>query len=111
MRKLVHVALCLAFASACTTISDTATEQLEKPVNCATAENDIDVLENEKASVAKQVASGVRMVIPAALVLGILRRDIGNRAEVATGAYNDEIEAKISEIRSTCGLPAPVESE
>ena len=44
------------------------------------------------------------MVLPAAAVVAILGRDMGNRAEVATGAYNDDLDAKITEIRQTCGL-------
>ncbi len=107
LRSLVAL-LCFGL-TACVTISDEAEEGLEKSVNCSTAEADIEVLDGEKASVAKRVASGVRMVVPAALVLGILRRDIGNRAEVASGQYNGDIEAKIAEIRQVCGLPAPME--
>ncbi len=74
-----------ALLSACASISKTAQQQLDKPVNCATSEQDIAALESEKASVAKRVSSGARMVVPAALVMGILRRDIRNRAKVATG--------------------------
>ena len=85
-------------------ISPQAKEELAQPVDCETAEQDIATLESERASVAKQISSGVRSVFPAAVVGGILRRDTKDRAKVAVGAYNKEIEAKITEIRQTCGL-------
>ena len=74
------------------------------PVNCATAEGDIRVLESEKANVAQQVAMGVTAIVPASLVVGILTLTEGEKIKVATGEYNKALEAKIAEIKSTCGL-------
>ena len=53
---------------------------------------------------AKQVASGVTAVAPAGLVLGVVTGTEDDKLEVATGDYNDQIEKKIAEIKSTCGL-------
>jgi len=36
--------------------------------------------------------------------VGLLRGDTKDRAKVASGAYNKEIDAKITEIKKTCGL-------
>lgn len=91
----------------CQTITAEDEARLEKTVDCTTAEQDIATLEEERASVGERILAGARMVLPAAAVAGVLRRDIGNRAEVATGAYNEELEAKITEIRQTCGLTGP----
>ena len=91
----------------CKTITAEDEARLEKAVDCATAEQDIAALEQERASAGERALTGVRMVLPAAAVMGILRRDMRNRAEVATGAYNEELEAKIAEIRQTCGLTGP----
>ena len=85
-------------------ISPEAKEQIAKPVNCDTARQDIAALDAEKASVAKQVSSGVRSVAPPAAIAGILRGDTKDRARVATGAYNRELEAKVNEIKRECGL-------
>ena len=85
-------------------ISDQAKADLDKPVDCSTAKEDIATLEAEKASVAKQVSAGVRSVIPAAAVMGILRRDLGDRAKVAAGVYNRDIQEKIDEIKQKCGM-------
>ena len=95
----------------CKTITAEDEVRLAKPVDCTTAEQDIATLEDERRSVAERALTGVRMVLPAAIVMGILRRDMRNRAEVATGAYNEELEAKIAEIRGACGLPGPVALE
>lgn len=79
-------------------------QQLAKPVNCGTAERDIAILEKEKASVGKQLLAGARSVMPVAAVAGILMGDYSDRAKVAVGAYNSDIESKIGEIRQTCGI-------
>ena len=91
----------------CKTITAEDEAQLEKPIDCATAEQDIAALEQELKSVEEQVLTGVLMVLPAAAVSGILRRDIRNRVEIATGAYNEELEEKIAEIQWACSLPEP----
>lgn len=86
------------------TIDDKAKEDLAAPVNCSTARNDIATLEQEKASVAKQIVSGARSVIPFSAAAGIVMGDQRDRVEVATGEYNDKIDAKIAEIRRKCGI-------
>ena len=53
---------------------------------------------------AKRISAGVRSVVPAAAVMGILRGDTKDRAKVAVGAYNKEIDAKITEIKQKCGM-------
>lgn len=88
------------------TIDDKAKEDLAAPVNCATARQDIATLQDEKASVAKQVVSGARSVIPFSAAAGLVLGDQRDRMEVASGVYNDKIDAKIAEIRSKCGIPS-----
>lgn len=88
----------------CSSISKEAEYQLAKPVDCSTASYDIQILAGEKASVAKQALSGVRSVLPAAAVIGILSGDYRNRVSVATGQYNNDIDAKIRDIKDTCGI-------
>lgn len=85
-------------------ISAESHAHLEAKVNCHTATHDIKVLEEERASVGRQMVAGVRSVLPLGVVVGILSNDYNDRVEVATGDYNATIERKIEEIRSTCGL-------
>ncbi len=103
-KVLFPFVLCLGLVAGCRTISDEAKADLAEPVNCETAENDIATLEAEKASVGKQVASGVRMIVPVAAVVGILGGDYGNRARVVSGNYNEDLDSKIVEIKQKCGL-------
>ena len=88
----------------CKTITPKAKQDLAKPVNCETAAQDVQALESEKASTAKKIGAGIRMIVPATAVTGILSGDYGNRVNVATGQYNKDIDAKIREIQSSCGM-------
>jgi hypothetical protein len=94
----------MAFLVGCATISEEAKYEIDKPVDCSTAEYDIKILEGAKASAGKQALSGVRSILPASAVVGILSGDYKNRAEVATGQYNKDIDAKIREIKLICGI-------
>jgi hypothetical protein len=105
MRALILVVLAsLILLPACRAIPKQAEEDLAKPVNCATAEQDIATLKSEKASVEKRMAEGVTAVVPAGAVLSILTLQEKDKIEVATGIYNSKLEEKINEIQITCGL-------
>lgn len=79
-----------------------AAEQM--PVNCATADGDIRVLRGEKVHVAEQIALGVTAIYPAGLVVGLLTGTEGTKIQVATGEYNEKLDAKIAEIQRECGI-------
>ncbi len=97
--------LCLALVLAgCTSMSQEAKTIKKQPANCATAKSDIKVLEDEKASVSRQAASGVVSVMPSGMAMGVLTGTSRNRASVATGSYNQRLDDKIAEIKQTCGL-------
>ncbi len=101
---LVAVCAVVAMVGACAPISKEAKQELKKPVNCATAEGDLRVLEKEKAHAGSQVAAGVTAIAPIGLVVGVATGTEGDKIKVATGEYNKQIEAKIAEIKRTCGL-------
>jgi hypothetical protein len=99
------VAASLLFAFGCArSIPEEVKAEMAKPVDCSTAEQDIATLEAEKASAAEQVSAGARSVVPIAAVAGLLRGDTKDRAAVASGKYNEQLEAKIAEIKQKCGL-------
>ena len=77
---------------------------LKAPINCATAEGDIRVLQGEKTHVGQQAAMGVSAITPAGLVLGILTGTETTKLRVATGEYNKMIDQRIAEIKATCGV-------
>ena len=73
-------------------------------VNCASAQNDLKVLDDEKVSLVGQVASGVTMVAPVGIVIGILTGTMGTKFRVTTGEYNDMLDKRIAQIKQRCGL-------
>lgn len=77
---------------------------VKKPVNCATAEADIRVLNSEKAHAAEQLADGVTAIMPIGLVFSTLTGTEGSKASVATGEYNKMLDDKIAEIKKQCGV-------
>jgi hypothetical protein len=85
------------------TIPAAAHTALDSPIDCSRARADIKILEEERASVGKQLLAGVRSVMPIAAAAGILMGDYRDRVQVATGRYNEDLEKKISAIRWRCG--------
>jgi Na+-transporting methylmalonyl-CoA/oxaloacetate decarboxylase gamma subunit len=85
-------------------IPDEAKQEIAKPIDCSMAQEDIQVLENEKVSSSDQLKSGVKMFVPASAAKAILKGQYLDRGMVATGQYNQDIDNKIKEIKSSCGI-------
>lgn len=102
---IMAVLICLAFSvTGYATDEKKVMEEMKQPINCATAEGDIRVLESEKAHVGKQIIDGVTAIVPAGAVIGILMGTETTKLKVATGEYNEMIDKRIAEIKSTCGI-------
>jgi hypothetical protein len=80
----------------------TAQKVKEMPIECATAEGDIRMLEEEKQSTAKRISSGIRMVVPIGLVAGLVTGTQRTKYQVASGQYNTMLDNKIAEIKAAC---------
>jgi hypothetical protein len=80
----------------------TAQQVKEMPINCATANGDLRMLEDEKKSTLQRMSSGVRMVVPVGLVAGVATGTEGTKYQVATGKYNQMLDDKIAEIKQAC---------
>jgi hypothetical protein len=72
------------------------------PIDCATADGDLRMLQGEKVSTAQQISSGVRTIVPIGLVVGLVTGTAGTKIRVATGDYNKMLDAKIEEIKAAC---------
>ena len=81
-----------------------AEKQMKQPINCATAEGDMRVLQHEKAHVAQEVAEGVTAIFPAGLVVGIVSGTEKEKLKVGIGEYNKMIDKRIAEIKEKCGV-------
>ncbi|HEX6013305.1 MAG TPA: hypothetical protein VFY87_16195 [Geminicoccaceae bacterium] len=101
------LALCSGLLAACTASKDVKQVEAQEaaPINCATAEGDIRVLQGEKASVADQLARGVTAIVPAGAVIGLVGGQEGSKLEIASGEYNSMIDQRIAAIRAKCGSP------
>ena len=77
---------------------------IARPINCATAEGDIRLLQHEKAHVEDQILAGVSSISPSGAVIGIVTGKEGQNLKVAIGGYNKKIDAKIAAIKAECGL-------
>lgn len=102
--KKISIAVFISVLAACSPMTQQAQQDLQKPINCATAEGDIRVLQSEKAHVGQQILSGVTAIVPAAAVIGVVTGTEGGKLQVASGEYNKTIDDKIAAIRKTCGL-------
>jgi len=110
MHVSAHVALTLALVAALASagcarqFKKNEKALKEQSIDCTTAPGDLRVLQSEKAHVVEQIALGVEAIYPGSAILGLLTGTEKTKIHVATGEYNKQIDAKIAEIKSTCGL-------
>lgn len=83
---------------------DKGTAQAEKSIDCTKADAHIKALEKEKMHTSEQVAAGVTSVVPVGLVAGLLTGRAGDKAEIATGSYNEMLDEKIASIKTLCDV-------
>lgn len=112
MYKFIPV-ICLAiFVAACAApISQQVKEELASPVDCSTAQSDMEILEQERASVMKQIKEGVTAIAPVGAVIGILSHTEIDKLKVGSHYYNHQINKKIAEIKRECGVSSTVDDD
>ena len=94
---IVAAAIALSFAA-----QNTWSE--EAAVDCSTAQGDLAHLKHEKMSTTERMEKGVEAVFPISLVVHTAKGTEGKTMKMATGDYNDKIDARIAEIQKACGL-------
>lgn len=111
MKRVLIPSLVLAgFLAGCATGSQKEREALlAAPVNCATASSDIAALEAAKPSRREKVRSAVQSATPVGAVKGVVTGTYDDGVSVLTGATEEELSARINEIRSECGIAETVE--
>jgi hypothetical protein len=80
----------------------TAEKVKAMPVNCATADGDLRMLDSEKKTTLQRISSGVRSVVPIGIVAGVATGTARTKYQVATGTYNQMLDDKIAEIKQAC---------
>jgi hypothetical protein len=104
LARRLALPICAVLAAGCYSVSQQAKIEMRKPVDCATAERDLALLHEERASVLQKISAGVQAVEPAEAVFSLIGGTEGDKISVALGEYNDRIDAKIAEIRKECGV-------
>ena len=106
MKQMTVVLIsCIAIlVSGCADKYQKAELDVKKPINCATAEGDIRMLEHEKAHTMDQLGMGVSAISPAGAVVGLAKGSEGMKMKVASGDYNKMIDKRIAEIKAHCGI-------
>ena len=107
MKSVIWLMPLCILATACSPISNEAKATLSKAPNCATAQQDMQILEEEYASVGKQIATGATNIIPVGAVIRIVKGEWREGAQVATGKYNRMIKTKMLNIHELCLAPLP----
>ena len=104
MKKRLITVVALLSLTGCAIQEKRVEQSLTQPINCATSEGDIRVLESEKAHVGRQIVAGVTSIVPAGIVVGLVTGTTATKFRVATGEYNQRIDERIAEIKRTCGV-------
>ncbi|HEX7230435.1 MAG TPA: hypothetical protein VF452_08570 [Candidatus Binatia bacterium] len=69
MKKEVATIFAALSLAGCALQEKRVEQSLDQPIDCATSEGDIRVLQSEKAHVARQVVAGVTSLVPAGIVV------------------------------------------
>ena len=72
--------------------------------DCDRAEEQIALLDQEKAGMNERIASGVKTLVPVSAVVHLFRGELRREAKIATGEYNQLLIDKIGEIKSHCAV-------
>ncbi len=102
MRLGVLASLSAVALAACSTIPQTTEDLLAKPIDCATADSDIEALTEAIPGAGSRARSAVRSILPFAVATALITRDYRDRARVATGRLERDINNKIADIYETC---------
>lgn len=103
-RAITCFAIAAVLASPAVSQSNDVSEIEEAPVNCDTAEHDLQVLAEAKAEADNQAAKGVSAITPGGAVLGILTGTEDEKLDMLSGEYIEKIDQKTAQIKATCGL-------
>ena len=94
----------LALASGCASKYAKVEESFAQPINCSTAQVDIQALEEDKVSKSTEAAVGLSYALPTTIIMGAITGTGGAKYDVGTGDYNRKIDERIDRIRSTCKM-------
>lgn len=101
---IVTAAFVLSFTAPGAWSEEAAVSSEDAAVDCSTAQDDLARLNHEKLSTAERIGKGVSAIVPISLVVHTVKGTEDDTMKMATGDYNDKIDARIAEIKAACGL-------
>jgi hypothetical protein len=105
--RLAALILLAALTGCASTIHDERVSLLAEPIDCASADADIAALEAAMPSKGERAKSMVQTVVPIGAIASVATGSYRDRANVLTGRTQDELSARIEEIKATCGIEEP----
>jgi len=108
MSRARAAALCalagVCLASGCAQKYAKVEESFSEPINCATAQADIDRLQAAKVDKSTEAAESMKFALPTTIIVGSITGTAGAESDVGSGEYNRKIDERIADIRETCKL-------
>lgn len=93
----------IATIAGCTSqVQQERADLLGQPIHSATAADDITALAGVIPDRGERLTSGVRLVLPESPVVGAATGQLGDRRDIASGRFEDQIRARIAEIDAAC---------
>ncbi|MDA1098648.1 MAG: hypothetical protein O2967_06640 [Proteobacteria bacterium] len=77
---------------------------MDQPINCATAEGDLRVIESEKQHVKKQAVSGIFAITPAGFLLNAIAGATDKDGKAKHDDYNAHLDARAAAIKQKRNL-------
>lgn len=102
--KLAPLALVALLAGCATASKEERNSLLSDPIDCSVAKEDIAALESAMPSRGERAGSAVRTLTPIGAAASILTGSYRGKAEVLTGRTERELNARIEDIQTTCGI-------
>ncbi|MEL6860003.1 MAG: hypothetical protein AAFO74_16570 [Pseudomonadota bacterium] len=102
--RLTSLLFVTLVAGCATSIHAERESLLADPIDCASAETDIAALEAAMPSRRERARSAIQSVTPVGVVSGVATGTYGDRTAVLTGRTEEELTARIDDIKQSCGL-------
>lgn len=77
---------------------------LDQPIDCTVADVDIAALEAAIPTAAERNAARIRLIVPVARIAGRVTGKLDERREIASGRTEDDLRARIAEIKAVCQI-------
>lgn len=109
MKTFYSVAILALLLAGCSTQAPAPEKEvqanLDKSINCSTAQADIQTLTSEKARTSQEIEDGATSIIPIGAVAHMFGGSEKQGLEIGTGEYNKKLDAKIAAIKQQCNIP------